>query len=147
MLFQLHGKMRQPFNVRRDFFPTNIVMIPLDLPSFPVLSALALDQILVIEKETSFHVFVLEILRDVRSDAVLCRVDLKPGQDRQKFRFFPILFAFRFRQRFVVGNDRTVERGVADLSDTGCKGIAHRFKARMPVVCVRFLRRYGRALY
>ena len=139
VLIQLLCQIRQALHIRVYRVPIH----PLEkrfylgrmgrlVPSAPGLRILC--QRLIFEESTALDGLPGQILVQIGADAALGRVDLQPGEDGQCFRLLPAARPPLGVGVFVIGNDASVQRGIADLADAGGEGAANGLKACLPVV-------------
>ena len=88
----------------------------------------------IFEEVAALDGFMGQVLIQIRADAALGRINLQPGENGQCLRLLPAALPLISIGVFVVGNDAAVQRGVADLTDTGGEGTADRFKPSLPIV-------------
>ena len=95
-----------------------------------------LQQIFVLQEGSAFHLSSAQKFIQIGTNTGLSRVDLQSAVDGQGFQVPAAPLALLRVGVLVVGDDATVQGGVADLSNAGSKGVLHRLKTSMPVVGV-----------
>lgn len=118
------GEIRQTLHIGIDLAPVGIVEKCFDLVAVlflipgPAVGLGILDKVAILQKQISLIATAVEICVQIRLNSAFGRVDLKASQDRQSFCLLPTVLPF-FRIRvFIIGDDASIERRVADLADT-----------------------------
>ena len=131
---------REQLEIGTDFVPVGGDHEVIDLLLFGLFIPLGLGIVagdgFVAQEQAFLRRLKDEIFGQIRLDAALCRVDLKPCENSEGFGAFAALLPVCVGAVLVVGDDAEAQRRVADLPHAGGKGAFHRLRPRFPVAGV-----------